>query len=148
MKPTRFDRLGSFLHFMMARNVEMAPAHSTLLSQGRGALRKRQEIPMHYMMLIHHDHAALAKANQKELWADYAAFNEALTKAGGRSGVRLEPASAATSVRVRDGKESAELAQLGFDNMCCADRVGPLVACYRLCNLPPLPSLDGFVFAS
>jgi hypothetical protein len=59
---------------------------------------------MNYMMLIHHDDAALAKANPKELWADYAAFNEALAKAGGRSGVRLQPASAATSVRVRDGK--------------------------------------------
>ncbi|HEY4872611.1 MAG TPA: YciI family protein [Steroidobacteraceae bacterium] len=59
---------------------------------------------MNYMMLIHHDDAALGKANQKELWADYAAFNDALAKAGGRSGVRLKPASAATSVRVRDGK--------------------------------------------
>jgi hypothetical protein len=59
---------------------------------------------MKYMMLIHHDDAALAKANQKELWADYAAFNEALAKAGGSSGVRLQPASAATSVRVREGK--------------------------------------------
>jgi hypothetical protein len=59
---------------------------------------------MNYMMLIHHDDAALAAANQKELWADYAAFNEALAKAGGRSGVRLQAASAATSVRVRDGK--------------------------------------------
>jgi hypothetical protein len=59
---------------------------------------------MNYMLLIHHDDAALAKAEQKELWADYAAFNEALAKAGGSPGVRLQPASAATSVRVRDGK--------------------------------------------
>jgi hypothetical protein len=59
---------------------------------------------MKYMMLIHHDDAALAKANQNELWADYAAFNEALAKAGGSSGVRLQPASAATSIRLRDGK--------------------------------------------
>jgi hypothetical protein len=59
---------------------------------------------MNYMMLIHHDDAAMAKANHKELWADYAAFNEALAKAGGRSGLRLQPASAATSVRVREGK--------------------------------------------
>src|SRR5450432_2513570 len=59
---------------------------------------------MNYMMLIHHDDAALAEANQKELWADYAAFNEALATAGGRSGLRLQPASAATSVRVRNGK--------------------------------------------
>ena len=58
---------------------------------------------MKYMMLIHHDDAALAKA-PNELWADYAAFNAALAKAGGSSGMRLQPASAATSVRVRDGK--------------------------------------------
>jgi hypothetical protein len=59
---------------------------------------------MNYMMLIHHDDAALGGANQKELWADYAAFNEALAKAGGRAGVRLQPAATATSVRVRDSK--------------------------------------------
>ncbi len=59
---------------------------------------------MKYMMLIHHDDAVLAKASKNELWADYAAFNEALAKAGGTSGMRLQPASAATNVRVRDGK--------------------------------------------
>lgn len=61
---------------------------------------------MRYMMLIHHDEAALADAPQKELWADYAAFNEALVKAGGgmSAGERLEPASAATTVRAADGK--------------------------------------------
>jgi hypothetical protein len=58
---------------------------------------------MKYMMLIHHDDAALAKADQS-LWTDYAAFNEALVKANGISGMRLKPASEATSVRVRDGK--------------------------------------------
>ena len=36
---------------------------------------------MRYMMLIHHDEAAMAAAPQKELWAEYAAFNEALGKA-------------------------------------------------------------------
>ena len=36
---------------------------------------------MRYMMLIHHDEVALANAPQKQLWADYAAFNEALAKA-------------------------------------------------------------------
>lgn len=61
---------------------------------------------MRYMMLIHHDEAALANAPQQELWADYAAFNVALAKAGGQSsaGERLQPASAATTVRVADGK--------------------------------------------
>lgn len=58
---------------------------------------------MKYMMLIHHDDAALAKADQS-LWADYAAFNDALAKAGGAAGMRLQPASTATIVRMRDGK--------------------------------------------
>lgn len=61
---------------------------------------------MRYMMLIHHDEAALANAPQKELWADYAAFNEALAKAGAgmSAGERLQPASAATTIRTDDGK--------------------------------------------
>jgi hypothetical protein len=58
---------------------------------------------MRYMMLIHHDEAAMAAAPQKELWADFAAFNEALSKAAGSSaGERLEPSTAATTVRVND----------------------------------------------
>ena len=59
---------------------------------------------MRYMMLIHHDEAALAAAPQKELWAEYGAFNEALTKAGLASGERLQPSAAATTVRQHDGK--------------------------------------------
>jgi hypothetical protein len=61
---------------------------------------------MRYMMLIHHDEAALANAPQKELWADYAAFNEALAKAGAgmSAGERLQPASAATTIRTDDDK--------------------------------------------
>jgi len=60
---------------------------------------------MRYMMLIHHDETALAAAPQKELWADYGAFNEALAKAGGGSGAgeRLQPSSAATTVRIHGG---------------------------------------------
>ncbi|CAN7213566.1 YciI family protein [Phyllobacterium sp. LjRoot231] len=58
---------------------------------------------MKYMMLIHHDEAALAKAGP-ELGTDYAAFNQALMKAGGIPGERLHPSSAATSVRVTDEK--------------------------------------------
>lgn len=58
---------------------------------------------MRYMMLIHHDEAALAAADQKTLWADYAAFNEALAKAdGASSGERLEPARGGTIVRNSD----------------------------------------------
>ena len=60
---------------------------------------------MRFMMLIHHDDAALAAAPQEELWADYAAFNEALAKAAGFSpGERLLPSAAGTVVRHRDGK--------------------------------------------
>jgi len=60
---------------------------------------------MRFMMLIHHDEAALAAAPQKELWADYGAFNQALAKAeGSSSGERLQPSSAATTVRQHDGK--------------------------------------------
>ena len=61
---------------------------------------------MRYMMLIHHDDVALANAPQKELYAEYAAFNEALAKAGeGMSaGERLQPPSAATTVRQQAGK--------------------------------------------
>ena len=60
---------------------------------------------MRYMMLIHHDEAALAAAPQKELYADYAAFNEALAKAGEgfAAGERLQSASAATTVRQHAG---------------------------------------------
>ena len=47
---------------------------------------------MRYMMLIHHGEEALATAPQKEFWAEYGAFNEALSKAGAgmASGERLQ----------------------------------------------------------
>jgi hypothetical protein len=58
---------------------------------------------MRYMMLIHHDDAAMAAADQKALWADYAAFNEALNKAAGSSGgERLEPSKDGMIVRGND----------------------------------------------
>jgi hypothetical protein len=60
---------------------------------------------MRFMMLIHHDEAALAAAPQKELWAEYGAFNAALAKAAGStSGERLKPSSTATTVRQQVGK--------------------------------------------
>jgi hypothetical protein len=60
---------------------------------------------MRYMMLVHHDEEALAQAPKQQLWAEYAAFNEALAKAGAgfAAGERLESSAAATTVRVRDG---------------------------------------------
>lgn len=61
---------------------------------------------MRYMMIIHHDHDAMAKAPQKELWAEWAAFNEALNKAGAgfSGGLRLSPGEEGTVVRNRGGK--------------------------------------------
>src|SRR5262245_38986638 len=59
---------------------------------------------MRYMMLIHHDEEALANAPKQQLWTEYAAFNEALGKAGAgfAAGERLQPSTAATTIRVRD----------------------------------------------
>jgi hypothetical protein len=63
---------------------------------------------MRYMMLIHHDEAAMAAAPQQELWSEYGAFNQALAKAGAgfSSGERLQGANAATTVRVRSGRKN------------------------------------------
>lgn len=58
---------------------------------------------MRYMMLIHHDEGALAKADQGKLWGEYAAFNEALKKIG-EPGQGLQSSSTATTVRVNSGK--------------------------------------------
>lgn len=61
---------------------------------------------MRYMLLIHHDEDALNRAPREQLWAEYAAFNKALAKAGEgfAPGERLESSTAATTVRVRDGE--------------------------------------------
>jgi hypothetical protein len=63
---------------------------------------------MKFMMLIHHDEEALAAAPQRELWADFGAFNHALAKAGAgfTPGERLQGSKAATTVRVRSGKKN------------------------------------------
>jgi hypothetical protein len=60
---------------------------------------------MRYMMLIHHDEAALAGA-PASLWGDYAAFTEAAETAGVsyQPGARLQPSSAASTVRVAGDK--------------------------------------------
>ncbi len=60
---------------------------------------------MRYMMLIHHDEAALANA-PPSLWGDYAAFNQAAEKAGiaYQPGSRLQPSSAESTVRVAGDK--------------------------------------------
>ena len=61
---------------------------------------------MRYMMIIHHDDEAMAQATQRELWSEYAAFNEALNKAGAgfSGGLRLARSKDGTVVRTRAGK--------------------------------------------
>ncbi|MGD9737969.1 MAG: YciI family protein [Bauldia sp.] len=57
---------------------------------------------MRYTLFIHHDETITDAP--PSMYAEYAAFNEALAKAGGRPGARLQGSEAATTVRVRDGK--------------------------------------------
>lgn len=62
---------------------------------------------MRYMMLIHQDENDLKGDPQQmqELYAQWGAFHAALAKASGAAtGERMKPASAATTVRSRDGK--------------------------------------------
>ncbi len=63
---------------------------------------------MEYMLLIMGDESRMnttANTNETGMSPEYAAYNEALTKAGVmRGGKRLRPTSATTSVRVRDKK--------------------------------------------
>ena len=63
---------------------------------------------MEYMLLIMGDEKAMntaVKEDEVGMSPEYAAYNEALTKAGViRGGKRLRPTSATTSVRVRDKK--------------------------------------------
>ena len=63
---------------------------------------------MQYMLLIMGDEKLMNAATEVDdtgMSADYAAYNEALMKAGAiRGGERLKPTSATTSVRVRDKK--------------------------------------------
>jgi hypothetical protein len=48
---------------------------------------------------------AAVEVDDTGMSAEYAAYNEALTKAGAiRGGERLRPSSASTTVKVRDGK--------------------------------------------
>ena len=65
---------------------------------------------MQYLLLIHGDEAAMAKARKEDMegmMAAYGAYTQALREAGVmRSGERLHPASTATVVRVKDGKTS------------------------------------------
>lgn len=63
---------------------------------------------MKYLILIYSDEKADASATKEEMDAwmgEYWAYTEAMTKAGvNQGGEALHPTSAATTVRVRDGK--------------------------------------------
>lgn len=63
---------------------------------------------MQYMLLLYSDanrFLEMTPAEQKQGMAAYQAFSEALTKAGALKGSnRLQPTSAATTVRLVDGK--------------------------------------------
>lgn len=63
---------------------------------------------MKYMMLIYDDEklwAKLSDSDRKKIYGEYGQFGEQIT-AGGQyvTGSQLQPTSAATSVRLRDGK--------------------------------------------
>jgi hypothetical protein len=63
---------------------------------------------MQYMLLIHHDEQAwreLGEAEQKRIYGEYRQFTEHVRATGQYvAGSQLQPTSAATSVRVRNGQ--------------------------------------------
>ena len=63
---------------------------------------------MQYLILIYGNEAAMAAASEedgKQMMAAYYAYSEAMASAGVMTGAnRLRPSSAATTVRLRDGK--------------------------------------------
>jgi hypothetical protein len=70
--------------------------------------RRMKEPTMKYLLLIYGNEAAMGSATKSEIdqmHAAYGAYTEALQKAGVIvGGERLRPSSAATTVRVADGK--------------------------------------------
>jgi hypothetical protein len=70
------------------------------------------EVPMKYMLMIYGNEAGLQKASKADIdrmHAAYGAYTEALKKAGViLGGDRLRPSSAATTVRVSDGKTQVQ----------------------------------------
>jgi hypothetical protein len=63
---------------------------------------------MQYILLIHHDEQAWDKmdeATQKQIYGEFRQFREEFTASGHfLGGSQLQPSSATTTVRVRDGK--------------------------------------------
>jgi len=74
-----------------------------------GAAPQAKERTMEYMLLIHSETnrnaEAVPEAARNQMLAAYKAYTEAIQQAGVlKSSNRLRPASAATAVRVREGK--------------------------------------------
>src|SRR3954463_16207732 len=71
-------------------------------------LQPMTETPMQYILMAYVNEAGwtqMTKAEQEQGTAAYMAYSEALTRAGVLTGSnRLQPSSAATTVRVADGK--------------------------------------------
>jgi hypothetical protein len=65
---------------------------------------------MQYLLLIYSnesDFNALSEPEMKAMTADYGVFTQSIIASGAfKAGDRLHPASAATTVRIRDGKTS------------------------------------------
>lgn len=63
---------------------------------------------MNYILLIYgeeSDWAAMSEQEQRQCYADHAAYGEAMTKAGVlRGGAELKPSEGARTLRFRDGK--------------------------------------------
>ena len=63
---------------------------------------------MQYLLMIYRNEAEIGKmgpAERKQVTADYGAFTQSIVQSGHfKAGDRLQPASTATTVRVRDGK--------------------------------------------
>jgi len=63
---------------------------------------------MKYMLMIYHSEAGWAgktDAERSAIYAEYRAFTESIAKSGSyKAGEELKPTSAATTVRVRDGR--------------------------------------------
>ena len=78
------------------------------MSPGESPNEKLTEIPMQYLLLLYANEGGwdqMTKAQQEQGMAAYMAYTQALRKEGALVGSnRLQPVSAATTVRVADGK--------------------------------------------
>jgi hypothetical protein len=79
-----------------------------MMAATRSARLMTRRLTMQYLLLIYGDEAAMAavtEANAGKMMAAYTAYTEAMAKAGVlEGGNRLRPTSAATTVRIANGK--------------------------------------------